>query len=81
MKKISKKKLNEIIRSGNFTIIYFDNQAPFLYEGKWGAGGDEEYNKRMDKAEIDFYDVNGKGYVPDIVQLLVDALGGHTDSV
>lgn len=32
---MSEKEIIELLKSGNFTIIYWDNQSPSLYKGKY----------------------------------------------
>lgn len=83
MKTISEKKLIELFKSGNFTICYWDNETPTLYEGKWDRNKEyarDEY-ETMNKAEINFPMYDMRGYLPDIVYLLVKALGGKSDSI
>ena len=79
---MSDKKLIELFKSGNFTIIYWDNQAPSVYKGKWNYNKECEKDdyKEMTKAEIEFNDYE-YGYCPKIVELLTKALGGKSDSV
>lgn len=76
------KKLIELFKSGDFTIIYWDSQDPTIYRGKWDRSKEYERDEYeiMNKAEVEtnFYDM---GYVPDIVALLAKALGGKTDSI
>ena len=83
MKKISKKQLLNLFKSGDFTIIYWDRSEPTIYKGKWEYR--KEYKKdeyaTMDKSTILYpmYEMNG--YVPDIVKLLSEALGGKADTI
>lgn len=64
----------ELLKSGNFTIAYHDNQSPSLYEGR------HTYEELEDKEEIQLEIFDG-GYVPDIVCYLVEALGGRSTSI
>jgi len=72
----------QILKSGDFTIYYHDNEAPTLYQKKWYMDEENERDecKTVEKFEIDFEDYNS-GYCPKIVDLLAEALGGITGSV
>lgn len=79
---MTQRQIVNLLKSGNFTIVYWDSQDPTLYKGKW------DYNKEfekddyatMDKSKVD-YSWWDEGYVPGIVTLLVKALGGKSDSI
>lgn len=80
---MSKKKLLELFRSGDFTIIYWDKEEPTLYQGKWDINKEskrDEY-ETMNKSQIVYPMYNMRGYCPDIVALLGEALKGKTDSI
>lgn len=83
MKEYKEKDLVSLLKTGNFTIIYWDNEGPTFYKGKWDK--DKEYDKdeyaTMEKSriEIELYGMNG--YLPDEVRLLVMALKGQSDSI
>ncbi len=84
MRGMKEKEIIELLKSGNFTIVYWDRDDPTLYKGKWN------YNKEF---ENDDYALMNKsiveldshmfedGYVPHIVYLLSKALKGKTDSI
>jgi hypothetical protein len=68
-------KVVEIMRTGDFTIAYHDNDGGCFYKGK------HKYEDLPDDADYDF-DVYGQsGYLPEAVELLVRALGGKSESV
>ena len=72
----------EILKSGDFTIIYWDNATPSLYKGKWEANEKYDgYYDEMGKAEILLDDFFDNGYCPAIVYLLTVALNGSADSI
>lgn len=75
--------LVSLLRTGNFTIIYWDRGEPTFYKGKWNY--DKEYKKdeyaEMEKSRIDFAQYNMNGYLPDVVRLLTMALKGKADSI
>ena len=71
------KKVIELLRSGNFTIIYHDNQCCSLYKGHVKIDDIEEDAK----TEFEFDDLGQDGYLPSVVQALVKALGGKSDSI
>lgn len=72
-----------LLKTGNFTIIYWDRGEPTFYKGRWNK--DKEYEKdeyaTMEKSRIDIAQYNMNGYLPDVVQWLVMALGGISDSI
>jgi hypothetical protein len=78
------KKILELLKSGNFTIVYWDNDSPTLYKGKWNINKEyekddyEEMNKNIVEELDDYCEY---GYCPGIVALLVKALGGKSDSI
>lgn len=80
--KYSEEKIIEILKSGDFTIIYWDNGEATLYQKKWDKA--EEFERddyaTMEKFRI-FYSDWTSGYCPAIVELLVKALGGKSDSI
>ena len=77
------KQIIKLFKSGKFTVIYWDNDAPYIYKGHWDK--DEEFDrdeyKTMNKKEFKFNDYGNNGYCPKIVELLVKALGGKSDSI
>lgn len=72
---MEEKEVIELLRSGNFTVAYHDNDAPCLYKGKW------KYEDLEEEKEEVVISCMTDGYCPYIVELLVKALGGVTDSV
>jgi len=79
---MSDQQLIELFKSGNFTIVYWDNTVPSIYKGKWDINQESEKDdyEEMNKHEVDFNDW-GDGYCPKIVELLAEALGGKSDSI
>lgn len=79
---MTQEKIIEMLKSGDFTIIYWDNEEPTLYQKRWDRH--EEYERdeyaTMNKFEVVFGATNN-GYVPTIVELLTEALGGKADSI
>ncbi|MCP6727315.1 MAG: hypothetical protein KJI69_04900 [Patescibacteria group bacterium] len=75
--------LIKLFKSGNFTIVYWDNESPSIYKGKWDIN--EEYEKddykEMEKHEISIDMYDNDGYIPDIVAWLTEALGGKSDTI
>ena len=65
----------QLLRSGHFTIVYHDNGQCTLYKGKY------EYGSLPEEGVADYRDYDGDGYLPPIVQLLVDALGGASETI
>jgi len=80
---MTKKKLIELLKSGDFTIMYWDREYPNIYKGRWNYYKEEKRDnyETMNKAQIEYpmYDMNG--YCPNIVALLTEALGGKSDSI
>lgn len=80
---MEKDKIIELLKSGDFTIIYWDRDVPTLYEKKWDIEKEfarDEY-ETMQKFEINAVISGGGGYTPDIVYLLTEALGGKAESI
>jgi len=78
------KALQQVLDSGDFTIIYWDNGIASLYEKKWDK--DEEFKrddyKTLDKFLIEEFDTEDMiGYCPKLVALLTRQIGGITDSI
>jgi hypothetical protein len=67
-------KIVELLRSGDFTIAYHDNGYACLYKGKF------DYDS-LPKKELSDFDGGDIGYAPNVVVLLVAALGGKIDSI
>ena len=70
---MTRNKILELLRSGNFTIAYHDNQCCLLYKGH------HEYDNLPSK-EIEM-PLFGEGYTPPEVELLVEALKGKVVSI
>jgi len=66
-----------LIKSGNFTVITWDNGQYSFYEGKQTV--DTVSDKDLE-AFIEF-DCEEDGYMPDAVALLIKALGGNWGSI
>ncbi len=72
---MTQKQVIELLKTGNFTIAYHDNGSPYLYKGHMTYEELEE--------EGDTYDFPNDflGYCPEVVELLVKALGGKALSI
>lgn len=79
---MNQKQLIELLKSGDFTIMYWDNGEASVYKGKWNYNKEfkkDEY-KMMNKSLV--YETNDEiGYLPKIVDLLVKSLGGRADTI
>lgn len=64
----------KLLKSGDFTIAYHDRDGCSLYKGR------HEY-KNLPEKEVKIEDVDGNGYTPYIVELLIEALGGTSESI
>jgi len=73
---MTKRKIIELLKSGDFTILYHDNECCSLYKGRL-----KEYDDCPEEADHEFDDLNQAGYLPSVVELLVEALGGKSDSI
>lgn len=80
---MNEKQLVELFKSGNFTIVYWDNEEPTIYKGRWNYHKEQEKDdyETMEKSRIDYPMYDMGGYCPDIVALLTKALGGKADSI
>lgn len=67
--------LLKLFRSGKFTIITHDRESYTVYPSRFIEAGEEPED--MDGFEVD----DSSGYMPKIVELLAEALGGSTDSI
>lgn len=77
--KAKHKQVIELLQSGNFTIQYNDNCQCTLLKGK-----KKEYLSEIKTSHISLeidMDNNENGYVPFIVDLLTEALGGKTTTI
>lgn len=83
-KKYSRKDFIELLKTGDFTMIYWDSDEVEFYKGKLDYNKEyikDEY-KTMDKSKIKLgFDIWGEGYATEIAILLVEALGGNIDSI
>lgn len=78
----TKEQIVEMLKSGDFTIFYNNNEAPTLYQKRWDMEEEcerDEY-ETLNKFEVEFSDFNS-GYCPEIVRLLTEALGGLSGSI
>lgn len=83
-KKLNGKQTIEFLKTGNFTIIYWDSDECEIYEGnKWDINKEsnrDEY-ETMNKSRVEIVDIWGEGYAERMVILLAKALGGKVDSI
>lgn len=72
----------KLLKSGDFTIIYWDSGEATLYEKKWDKEKefDRDDYETMNKFEVKLSNFEN-GYCPVIVELLAKALGGVADSI
>ncbi|NQT32210.1 MAG: hypothetical protein HQ594_00880 [Candidatus Omnitrophica bacterium] len=73
------KKIVELLKGGNFTILYHDKEHCSLYRGRYDSY-EEISGSKKEAAEFCEFD-DKEHFLPKIVSLLVDALGGRCDSV
>jgi hypothetical protein len=72
---MNREEIIKLLKSGDFTIAYNDNESPLIYKGRHSY--DYLPDENIDPDEYTF----GVGYAPGIVELLVEALGGNIDSI
>ena len=65
----------ELLKSGNFTIAYHDDDYCCLYKGKF------DYDELPEDGEITSFDGTTSGYISEAVEYLVKALGGSVISI
>lgn len=79
---MKEEKIIEILKSGDFTVIYWDSGVATLYQKKWNYHEEQE---RDDYETLNKFVIletsHTDGYCPEIVALLVKALGGKSDSI
>ena len=67
-----KENLVQLLKSGNFTVAYHDNQEGAIYQGRA-----DNCNKLPEDDKVDNFALwDNEGYLPYIVRVLVEALGG-----
>lgn len=74
---MTNKKLIELFKSGDFTIHYNDNGCCSVYKGRFK----DYFSKPEDIESVAEFGCDFNGYLPREVALLVEALGGKSDSV
>jgi hypothetical protein len=72
-KKPTEKEIVQLLKSGDFTIAYHDNGYACLYKGRM------EYEDLPEGELYVFGDTHG--YTPEVVMLLIRALGGSSQSI
>lgn len=75
MTKLKKEKLMAVIKSGDFSIITWDQNCFSIYEGNHDIDTIEDCVKPI------YESCDSCGYMPKIVALLTEALGGQTSSI
>jgi len=73
------KEIQKAIKTGNFTIYYYDNGSCYLVKGKYTQDEIEDEDSKLDEL-ADFDYTRDEGYIPAIVAELVKALGGKVHS-
>jgi len=70
---MDRKKVIDLLKTGNFTIAYHDNGDCRIYKG----------HKTYEECEKEIYspEENYDGYTPEIVEMLVRALQGEVESI
>lgn len=71
------KRILDLIKSGNFTVMCWDNGRSSFYEGKQTI---ETINEKELEPFIEF-DCDFDGYLDNAMKLLINALGGHSGSI
>ena len=70
------KELLALLRSGKFTVAYHDNGHCCIYKDRW------DYDSLPEGKEVAEYQyADAEGYLPDIVKVLVQALGGASETI
>ncbi len=75
MKKLNNKQIVELLKSGDFTIAYHDNECASLYIGK------HQYDDLKEEDEVSLSNCIEDGYIPLEVNLLVQALKGQVQTI
>lgn len=74
---MNKEKIMQLIRDGEFTLLYHDNGHCCIYKGKYKDYSDVPENA----TPLLEFENESDGYLPAEVKLLVEALGGECDSI
>lgn len=76
-----KKKVLDLLKSGDFTIVFHDSDSATLHPGKIKYEQTGEGSKNYVPAVYEFDDVCENGYASPEVVALVKALGGKVESI
>ena len=76
-----KKKVLELLKSGDFTIVFHDHDSATLHPGKIKYEQTDEESKKYVPSVYEFDDVYENGYASPEVVALVKALGGKVESI
>lgn len=78
MNKKERAELIELLKTGNFTVASHDHGQVSIYKGKYtGYNSKEEMPEFPEDRKDEVFDSNKtEGYMPEIVELLTEALGG-----
>jgi hypothetical protein len=69
---MKKDKVIELLKTGEFTVAYHDNDSCYIYKG----------HRRYENLGKEIFSPDGSnGYAPEIVEMLVEALGGNVESI
>jgi hypothetical protein len=77
--KKKKKQIIELLKSGNFSIITWDNDLYSLYEGR--NINIQNFDDKCRKEVYEFESSERDGYCDLIVTVMAEALGGNTSSI
>lgn len=73
---MTRKAIIKLIQSGKFTLVYTDSDSCSIYKGKYDIDDDND-----DEVEpVAVFEGNTDGYIPEIVDILVEALKGKAQS-
>ena len=74
-----RKQIIELLESGNFSIITWDNELYSLYEGK--NINTENFDDKPRKEIYEFESCEKEGYCDLLITIMAEILGGSTSSI
>ena len=75
MDALQRKEIIKLMKTGNFTICYYNHQEGGVWKGHL-----EPDELDIDAELIEFSNKGDERYLPEIVDMLVEALGGECNS-
>ena len=76
MDNLTRKEIIKLMKTGNFTLYYYNKEEGGIWKGHL-----EPDELDVDAELVGFSSMNNEGYLPEIVNMLVEALDGECNSI